>query len=159
VTRDRAPNLSDDDIAEIVSVLDGWRGKLSWDLLIEAIKRRKKFFYTRQTLHNHARIRQAFSLRKKHLSEALPGGPRKPKPASPEIQVLLDRIGRLEAENARVRGENQALLGQFACWAYNAQTRGLDAAFLSRPLPEVDRDRTGKSDAKKSRNPQGDPDG
>ena len=138
MTRTRAPNLDDDHIAEIVSILDGWSGKLSWELLIQAIQKRKQATYTRQALHKHERIRQAFSLRKQLLSDAGPA----PKAESPELQAALERIARLEGENARLKAENNALLAQFACWAYNAHTRGLDQAFLSRPLPAVDRDRT-----------------
>jgi len=36
----RARNLSDLDIKEIVDILDGWEGKLSWDLLVESINKR-----------------------------------------------------------------------------------------------------------------------
>lgn len=159
MTRERAPNLSDNDIAEIASILDGWSGKLSWELLIEAIQLRKNVTYTRQALHNHERIRRAFSLRKEQLADVMTAGSRKTKQASPEIQVLFDRIDRLEAECVRLRSENHALLGQFACWAYNAHTRGLDAAFLSRPLPAVDRDSTARRVVKRSRTARGDPGG
>lgn len=49
----------------------------------------------------------------------------------------MERIDRLKAEN-----ENNALLEQFARWAYNAHTRGLDEAFLNRALMPVDREKT-----------------
>jgi hypothetical protein len=140
MARARARNLGDGDIADIVAILDGWSGKLSWALLIQSIRLRKHTTYTRQALHKHERIKQAFSLRKRLLGEAESGNVIKA--TSPELQVALERIARLEGENARLESENQALLGQFACWAYNANTRGLDRAFLSRPLPPVDRDRT-----------------
>lgn len=135
----RARNLEDDDIADIVALLDGWSGKLSWELLIEAIEKRKYGCYTRQALHRHERISQAFSLRKAALSEGECAAARA---RSPELQMALDRITRLEAENARLAAENQRLLEQFVCWAYNAHARGLDHAFLSRPLPAVNRDQT-----------------
>jgi hypothetical protein len=41
MTRAWAPNLADHDIAEIASILDGWAGKLSWELLIQAIQKRQ----------------------------------------------------------------------------------------------------------------------
>lgn len=135
----RTRNLEDDDIADIVALLDGWSGTLSWELLIEAIEKRKHARYTRQALHRHERIGQAFSLRKAALAEGEGAAPRA---RSPELQMALDRITRLEAENARLTAENQRLLEQFVCWAYNAHTRGLDKAFLSRPLPTVNRDQT-----------------
>jgi hypothetical protein len=142
----RTRNLEDDDIADIVALLDGWSGKLSWELLIEAIERRKHARYTRQALHRHERIGQAFSLRKAALSE---GEGTTARASSPELQMALDRITRLEAANARLTAENQRLLEQFVCWAYNAHTRGLDHAFLSRPLPAVNRDQTGKTSLKR----------
>ncbi|KDP87836.1 hypothetical protein CF70_034135 [Cupriavidus sp. SK-3] len=142
MTHVRARNLGDDDIAEIVAILDGWAGKLSWELFIDAIERRKRTRYTRQALHRHERIKHAFSLRKTALSEGQEGGVRQVE--SPELQVALERIARLEGENERLAAENQRLLEQFARWAYNAHTRGLDKAFLSGALPAVNRDQTEK---------------
>ncbi len=143
MTRIRARNLDDEAIATIVGILDGWTGKLSWESLIEAVERHTHARYTRQALHKHERIKSAFSLRRKVIVEARSG--RGPSADSPELQAALERIARLEAQNARLEAENQRLLEQFACWAYNAHTRGLDHAFLSRPLPHVNRDQTSKS--------------
>jgi hypothetical protein len=145
MNRLRARNLEDDDIADIVALLDGWSGKLSWGLLIEAIEKRKHARYTRQALHRHERISQAFSLRKAALCEGEGAAARA---SAPELQIALDRITRLEAENARLTAENQRLLEQFVCWAYNAHTRGLDHAFLSRHLPAVNRDQTSMTPVK-----------
>ena len=143
--RAREKNLDDRVIAEIVRVLDGWSGKLTWEALIDAIAQREDLRYTRQSLHRHERIRLAFVVRKKALSKQ-PDDPHGP-PASPELQVALDRIARLEAENQRLAAENNALLEQFARWAYNAQTRNLSADFLNSPLPSVDRERSEESAA------------
>jgi len=57
-----------------------------------------------------------------------------------ELQVALDRIARLEAENLRLAAENNALIEQFAVWGYNAHTRNLTEEFLNKPLPGVDRE-------------------
>jgi len=69
VKRIRARNLDDTDIADIVAILDGWSGPLSWEQLIEAIEKRKFARYTRQALHKHERIKQAFSVRKHAIAE------------------------------------------------------------------------------------------
>lgn len=139
MTRMRERNLNDGVVAVIVQVLDGWKDKLTWDALIEVVERREGLKYTRQALHRHERIRLAFAVRKK----ALTGQNQQPGAASsPELQVALERIARLEAENQRLAAENNALLEQFARWAYNAQTRNLTADFLNNPLPIVDRDRS-----------------
>jgi len=140
MTHSRAPNLNDESIEVIVGILDGWVGKLSWVALIEAIHRRMHARYTRQALHKHERIRGAFGLRKEAMAEVRRTGG--PDSDSPELRAALQRIARLQAENARLEAENQRLLEQFARWAYNAHTRGLDNEFLSRPLPAVNRDQT-----------------
>lgn len=140
--RNRAPNLDDDAIEAIAGILDGWAGKLSWEALIDAIERRTRVRYTRQALHRHTRIRSAFGLRKKSLT----GTRQKLGPAadSPELAAALQRIARLEGENARLTAENHNLLEQFARWAYNAHSRGLDQQFLNQPLPAVDRQQSGR---------------
>lgn len=140
MSRVRAPNLNDESIAAIVDILDGWNGRLSWDALIEEIVRRTRARYTRQALDKHSRIKAAFAVRKRALVEAQ--GERKSAADSPELEATLQRIARLEGENTRLIAENQNLLEQFARWAYNAHTRGLDHAFLSRPLPPVNRAQT-----------------
>ena len=136
----RAKNLRDEDVAKIVEVLDGWSGKLTWGLLIDAIEKRVFARYTRQALHKHTRIKDAFAHRKASLASS---GERPRKMASsPELQLALDRIERLIGENERLEAENNRLLEQFVRWAYNAHTRNLDEAFLNRPLPKVDRQQT-----------------
>lgn len=140
MTRMREKNLDDKVVVTIVEVLDGWSGRLSWEALIEAVKRRAGLSYTRQALHRHERIRLAFTARKKALS-----GHAEEQPCeamSPELQAARDRIARLEAENHRLASENNNLLEQFARWTYNAQTRNLTKAFLNNPLPGVDREQS-----------------
>ncbi|OWY27785.1 hypothetical protein [Herbaspirillum robiniae] len=139
MTRMRGRNLDDGVVAVIVQILDGWKDKLTWDALIEVLRRREGLRYTRQALHRHERIRLAFTVRKKALAEQ----DEQPRTASsPELQIALERIARLEAENQRLAFENNALLEQFARWAYNAQTRNLTADFLNNPLPTVNRDQS-----------------
>lgn len=134
----RSRNLTPVAIEQIVSILDGWSGKLTWDLLIQSVARRLRGTYTRQALHKHERIRDAFTLRKKTLSISVGGK----KAISPESQVTNDRIARLEGENQRLQMENDRLLEQFVRWAYNPYSRGLDEQFLSRPLPAINRQQT-----------------
>lgn len=135
----RSKNIGDAEIKQIVEILDGWSGKLSWELLIDAIELRMFNRYTRQALYKHERIRHAFDIRKTELAGS-GGGVRKVE--SPQLQIALDRIARLEAENRRLESENNQLLEQFARWAYNAHTRGLDHDFLNRSLPPVNRGQT-----------------
>lgn len=139
----RGKNIDDKIIEEIVSILDGWDGKLTWEKLIEDIAKRLGSVYTRQALHQHERILSAFQLRKASLTEQ---SNRHSSPARPrsdeEVEMLIGRNERLQAENARLKAENTRLLEQFVVWAYNAHIRGLSEEFLSRPLPAIDRDYT-----------------
>lgn len=132
----RAKNLDDAGIKQIVEILDGWSEKLTWELLIDAVELRTHNRYTRQTLHKHERIRNAFDLRKIALAD---GDATIRSVRSPELQKALERIARLEVETKRIESENTQLLEQFVRWAYNAHTRGLDSNFLNRPLPPVSR--------------------
>lgn len=134
----RAPNLTDDSIGKIIDLLDGWTGTLTWEGLIDAIAERRFTTYTRQALHKHERIRLAFAQCKKRISDGRGGETRRVE--SPELQAALERIERLQAVNDRLASENQRLLEQFATWAYNAHSRGLDNSFLSQPMPPIDRE-------------------
>lgn len=139
--RNRSRNLTDADIAIIVDVLDGWKGPLTWEALIESISSRLNTRYTRQALHQHERIRLAFLSTKVRIKEG--GRELDLTNLSPaELRVFADRYSRLIVERDRLEKEYESLLEQFVVWAYNAHTRGLDEAFLNRPIPSVDRART-----------------
>lgn len=134
----RGRNISDGAIEQIVRILDAWGGDpLTWNALIDEVALRLHCRYTRQTLHKHERIRAAFVLRKRMLSEARPLHRK-----GVGTSVLAERLTRLEAENQRLEAENQRLLEQFVTWAYNAHSHGLSKEFLSQPLPRVSRGQT-----------------
>lgn len=137
----RARNLDDQAIERIVGMLDGWSGKLSWDLLIEAIEKRLDARYTRQTLDKHVRIKSAYQVTKTRLGK-VPGSELHQKLSAVEVGALTERLKRLEAENARLKVENHSLLEQFVTWAYNAYLKGMTKENLSTPLPRVDRELT-----------------
>lgn len=139
----RAKNLDDSDIEEIVGILDGWTGKLNWALLIDAVERRMYSRYTRQALHNHERIRAAFALRKETILIESPI--QSVSTYTPEMQIAMERISRLEEEKIRLIAENDRLLEQFVVWAYNAHVHNLTEDVLSRPLPNVNRGQTRRS--------------
>jgi hypothetical protein len=140
MTKQRSRNLSPEDVELIVGLLDGWGGALTWKGLIESVERRLCFRYTRQALHAHQRIRDAFGLCKERLAR----GSRKKgeKHISPEMRLLMERLARRDAEVERLKAENQRLMEQFVVWLYNAQIRGIGQAELDRPLPRVDRGQT-----------------
>ena len=133
----RGRNLSDEHIQLIVEILDGWTGPLTWKLLIDDITKRLHNTYTRQTLHKHDRISNAFRLTKAAL-ENQPTSSNK-RPFSAEMRAALQHIKRLKAENTRLNQENDRLLDQFEVWAYNATNHGVTESILNTPLPKVTR--------------------
>ncbi len=138
----RAKNLDGGLVLQIVEILDGWDGPLTWDSYIDAIDKHIGQRYTRQALFKHADIRLAFATRKQTLAEQ-PAQSKK-KIADPVLNAAMQRIERLEAENDRVKAENRRLLEMFARWTYNASSRGLSKDFLDQPLPAIDRGQTNK---------------
>ena len=98
----RAKNLTDGAIKLIVEILDGWTGKLSWQLVLDAIERSTAQRYTRQALHKHTRILAAFVITKRRLKNQTVGVKTV---SSPELQIALDRISRLNAEKQRFESE------------------------------------------------------
>lgn len=134
----RSRNLDDAAISEIVSIVDGCTGPLSWNILIEAIDERTRVRYTRQALNNHERIKLAFSARRETLKATR--GPMRVDTATPEHAALLQVNARRDAEIERLKAENARLLEQFVRWAYNANNRGVGEEVLNRPLPAVNRD-------------------
>lgn len=137
MTRKRAKNLDAGAIKVIVGILDGWAGRLTWAGLVDKIEERLFNRYTRQALDSHEQIKLAFLSRKTSLSPLAPT-----KRAPVNLEALEQRLARVEAENARLHGENERLLEQFARWAYNAHLNGLDKSTLNQDLPRVDRGQT-----------------
>lgn len=137
LARRRSKNLDDEAIEKIVQILDVWDlPKLTWEVLIEKAFQTLRARYTRQALNNYARIKDAYVVQKKKLAS---DGNRIDKNITPDQQ----KIARLEAENARLKRENHALLEQFNRWVYNGYTKQMDSKmreFMNQPLPVAHRE-------------------
>lgn len=130
-----AKHLSPKDLNLIVSLIDGWEGKLAWEALCDAIEPLIGTRPTRQTLNSHEKIKSAFTHQKARLKSGFVSTKR---PAS--LSIAEQRIRRLEAENHRLERENERLLERFMRWQYNAHKFNVSADKLDAPLPFVDRD-------------------
>jgi hypothetical protein len=120
----------------VLELIDDWRGPLTWNLLLDAVEALFHYRYTRQGLYLHEQIRIAFGVRK-----SIQDGQDKIKSkGSLGVIAAQERILSLEASVARLSKENEALLNQFARWAYNARKRGLDEKYLNQALPSIDRE-------------------
>lgn len=130
--------LTDGDVEHVLSLLDGWADKLTWELLIVRLQADWGRSYSRQALDRHTRIKDAFQLAKKRLRKGTkPFGT-----ADPKLAKALERIRRLEAENDRMQLENSRLRERHLKWAYNAHIKRLDEKYLDQALPPVNRDPT-----------------
>ncbi|MCB4749707.1 MAG: hypothetical protein LGB78_09050 [Sulfurovum sp.] len=56
-----------------------------------------------------------------------------------EVNVLLQKLEKIKAENKRLKKEKQDLLAQFARWAYNSYAKGVSKEELDKPLPIINR--------------------
>lgn len=131
----RSPNLTANRIDSIVGIIRSWEGRLTWPALIKAVATQMRSTYTRQALYNQERIRVAFGIYR--ASSNVSGIDKRP--VSATLRASMERVQRLELENAELRKREELLLEQFVRWAYNAATKGLPEEFLNRPLPPPNR--------------------
>jgi len=131
-----AKHITDQDIGKIVSLIDQWddEEKFTWDSLCALAVKRYSIAATRQTLQGYSRIKAAFKDRKEDIRA---NGKRKAK-IPPSLNIAAKRIATLEAENSRLKKEQERLLGQFVVWQYNAYANGLTMDKLNNPLPKKD---------------------
>ncbi|SNR39745.1 hypothetical protein [Puniceibacterium sediminis] len=138
-------HLTDQKIGIIVQIIDGWTGKLTWNLLIAKVEP-VCGLYSRQGLEKHSRIKSAFNSRKSHVRNERGSSIAH---LSDVEAKLLERLERVEAENRRLTKENNDLLGQFVRWQYNASAKGLAENNLNAALPSIDRELTSARKPKK----------
>ena len=135
--------LTDRDIEEICKIIDGWPDnvKLTWDALLRDIDQRLYMSWSRQSLDRYARIKNAFSLKKRNLRRG-PITTNDTNPMRADVRAALQRASRLQSENERLNLENNQLLEQFLRWQVNAEARGITVEILNQPLHAIDRGRT-----------------
>lgn len=140
--KQRAPDLTEVTIAVVVDLLDGWNGKLTWDLLIAEVLRLTGFEYSRFTFAEYPQIADAFAVKKKKLSGTLDKEPRTPRDG--QILAALNEAKRFKEKADRLQCENDLLLEQFKTWAVNAERHGVTIAKLNAPLALPNRERSKK---------------
>lgn len=131
----------------ILSIIDGWSGKLTYELLSEKLQSELglKRPPSRHTYTYHGEIKQAFDLKKEELKSKKSAATEEAKSlfdSSGKLSQLLDnlekddatiaelikRVEKLENENERLVSENNRLsnnndtiLERFARWQHNLQ--------------------------------------
>lgn len=136
----RAPDLTDERIAVVLETLDAWKGKLTWELLLDAVQASTGYRYSRFTFAEYPEIANAFSLRKDALRGALPR--ERSEPRDERGRAALAQAERYKAKADRLEAENQLLSEQFVTWAINAERKGVTLDMLNAPLPKPHRDRS-----------------
>lgn len=147
----RSTNLSEKIITQIVELLDNWnKPKLTWELLVLALKDSAMPEYTRQALERQPRIKSAYLsmkgiLRREDLAVRRPASLSKPTDDS--------RIRSLKAKIARLEQENTNLKERFLCWLNNAVDFGMTVEMLENPLPRIERGQTALDKSNAGTNP------
>lgn len=141
--KSRAPALTTERIQIVLDTLDGWKGKLTWELLIESVHEATGITYSRFTFAEYPAITNAFALRK----EALRGKAGKPtrEPKDERLRAAMALADRYKAKAERLEAENQVILEQFVTWAHNAERKGVTMMMLNAPLPKPQRGQTKQS--------------
>lgn len=136
----RAPDLTEERLQTVLDTLDGWRGKLTWALLIDAVEKITGITYSRFTFAEYPQIANAFSLKKDVLRGTWKSERSEPK--DERVRAALQQVERYKAKVQRLEQENQLLLEQFVTWAHNAERKGVTVMMLNAPLPKPQRDRS-----------------
>lgn len=138
--KSRAPDLTQEHIATVLDTLDTWRGKLTWDLLLDKLEAVWGYRYSRFTLASYVKVVDAFAHRKDALRGTLPVS--RGTPTDERVRAAVEQAERFKAKAERIEAENNRLLEQFVTWAQNAESNGVTMDMLNKPLPKPDRDRS-----------------
>ena len=138
--KNRAPDLTPERIAVVLELLDTWKGKLTWELLLDAVEVSTKIRYSRFTFAEYPEIANAFTLKKDTLRGQLPR--ERAEPRDERVRAALAQADRFKAKAERLEAENQLLTEQFVTWALNAERKGVTIDMLNAPLPKPPRDRS-----------------
>jgi hypothetical protein len=138
--KSRAPDLTDERIAVVLEALDAWKGKLTWELLLDAVQASTGHRYSRFTFAEYPEIANAFSFKKEGLRSTLPR--ERGEPRDERVRAALAQAERYKAKANRLEAENQLLIEQFVTWATNAERKGVTLDMLNAPLPKPQRDRS-----------------
>lgn len=159
-------SVTDENLPKILNIIDTWKGKMTWGLVIEKVEDKvlsSGETITRQALSSYVEIQDAYTNRLEYLR----GLKRDNSPetiyltydeSSAVIEELKSKVETLEAELQRQKAKNKEYKEIFVRWQYNAARTNMridtlddyiDDEFirkiedarklLSKPLPKVNR--------------------
>ena len=138
--KERAPDLTPEILQDVMDILDGWKGKLTWPLLLDAVKQKTGILYSRFTFAEYPAVANAFGLKKDTLRGTWTAAPSVPR--DEKVKAALEQAERYKAKAERLEQQNKLLLEQFVTWAHNAERGGVTMDKLNKPLPKPPRDRS-----------------
>lgn len=110
----------------------------NWVNICEGSKSILGFKPTRQALSGKPMLKNAYSVKKAHLKQAVNKFKDVPRPQS--ILDAMNKIARLQQENDALRVELNKMAEVAQRFIYNASTAGLSNERLMAPLPKTQRD-------------------
>lgn len=135
--KSRAPDLTDKLISMVLEILDGWKGKLTWELLLDSVALSTGHRYSRFTFAEYPQIANAFSFKKETLRGTISSSASEPR--DERVRLALAQAARCKAKADRLEAENQLLIEQFVTWAINAERKGVTMDMMNAPLPKPNR--------------------
>lgn len=126
--------LNAERIKEAILLLDGWTGRLTWDLYLRTLSKQIHRLYTRAAMLRNSDIRTAWELAKRRAGDHEGGH------GSVGMAQMREQVRELRNAVDRLEAKEKALLLQYLTWTQNAANHGLSIDQLSRPLPLNDRD-------------------
>jgi len=115
----------------VASMLDIWKGALTWDLLSEkvAVSFDIKDGVTRQTLSAKPLIKLAFGQAKERLKQV------KEQTTEPsyDVEYYKNQVSKLQAELQREKEKVARFEARFVRWQYNAYLNGIPVHSLDNP--------------------------
>jgi hypothetical protein len=137
--------ITTDNLSYILSIINTWEGKLTWDLLCQKVTNKLNIAggVQRQSLSSYKKIQEAYTKRKQTLRES-PTLPINSDDIDATIKYLSQRIVMLEIERDQLKSLNEAYKQRFIKWQYNAYRHGMR-------MTSIDNDPIDISDLKKLR--------
>ena len=127
--------ITDAEVFLIVEMIRHWpkEEKLTWENICKGSQSIIGYLPTRQGLANKTGIAEAYDVKKKKIRFDVDKLSNVARPRS--IQDAMERLAKLEAENAQLKGEVQKMAEVAQRFIYNASVKGLTREQIMKPLP------------------------
>lgn len=118
--------ITKDNISYVLSIINTWEGKLTWDLLCQKVTDKLNIAggVQRQSLSSYEEIQEAYTKRKQYLRER-PLPPIEHDNIDETLKYLTQRVVILEIERDQLKKLNEAYKQRFIKWQYNAYRHGV----------------------------------